>query len=710
MPAQIRDSVTAPYSEVSARNVAAPESQPGDVLLIIHSCDIGSLDAMTVTGGGTWTTIASRSRDGGAGGGTKIYRRLATASEPSTYRLTQSLLADVTVTIVSISGASADGILVTQSGAAGNTQDLTTPAGTPSTGSGLELRAGVAFSLNSNLTLSWEAPAGYTPVRSVQSRQYVSASMASRPIVSSTQVPAAAFRLGRTVGESMGFTILIPTTGSTPTPPVIPDTAPGRGSGLYRYMCHDLLTGSYITDIRPSDCTFDRRLGEPGTFSATLPVPNETVAEEVARIIPRLSSDLSTGPGRFTVRIWRAGVLWGEYWITGARLARSRRGGISVELRGSGLDAYMHNVPVETDLSYSSDQIANARSLITHMQGLSGANIGLMLQTGTSGVTRTLEAKLENDPTYGDVLTDFAKGYNGFEWTIDPTYNPDTRQVERWWRWGWPRIVGETTHVVTESPHGGDILEWSEEIDALRGATRVRVRGGTPENVDAEEGAEPVYSSWTSATAHLAAGWPRIGQRIDHPGESTSTSTLNSYASRWIATMAGAVRVYSCTVALGARTTLSPSALGDTVRRILVNEWFARISGGAGVNQSQRLIGIAITPVRRGVGKEEAVLILEEPTISDLNSGDRFPTEQPRHVRRLERDVQWLSNEAKRVRPVNIPGAEDIPDVPNFTSPSTQSGDFASSSAYNALRQDSANTNLSLKALINKLRARGFLE
>lgn len=706
MPASIRDLTSASYADTSARNVTAPTSQPGDQLLIIHTCDIGNLDAMAVTGGGTWTTIATRTRAGGAGG-TKVYRRVATSSEPSTYRLAQSSGADVAVTILAIRDASA-GIVVTQAGAAATVQDITTPAGTPSTGSGLELRYGAAFSLNSSSTVSWEAPTGWSLVRSLQSRQFVAAGVASRAIVSSTPVGAAAFRLSRNVGEWMGFTLLVPTAGSVPTPPVIPDTAPGRGSGLYRYMCHDLRTGAYITDIRPSDCSFDRRIGEPGTLSMTLPVPNRTVAEEVARIVPRFSSDLSTGPGRFTVRIWRAGQLWGEYWITGATIQRSRRGGISVQLRGSTLDAYLRNVPIETDLSYSSDQIANARSLISHMQALTGANIGLQLQTGTSGVTRTLTVEASADRTYGDVLTDYARGYNGFEYVIDPTLNTATGEVERWWKWGWPRITSDTVHVVTESPHGGDILEWAEQIDALRGATRARVRGGTPEVEDAEAGSQPVYSSWASSATHLDAGWPRIGQRVDHPGESTSTTELNNYVTRWLTAMAGAVRVYSCTVALGARTTLSPSALGDTVRRVLVNEWFPSIDGGAGVNQEQRLIGIAISPVRRGVGKEEAQLILEEPTISDL-ADDRFPVEQNRQVRQLQRDVDRLSNDARTVRGVPVPRGTDLSNPPNFSSPSSQSGDFASASAYTALRADAAALHDTVRDLMNSLRNGGVI-
>lgn len=704
--AAIRDFTAVSYSGTSTRSVSAPTSRDRDVLLIIHSADIGNVDGMAVTGGGTWETIATRPRVGGAGG-TKVYRRVATSAEPSSYQLAQSSGADVAVAVLAIRDASAAGIVVTQAGAAASVQDVTTPPGTPSTGAGLELRYAAAFSLGSSTTLSWQAPTGWAPVRTLQSRQFVSTSLASRPQVSSTTAPAATFHLGRTVGEWQGITILVPTAGSVPTPPAIPEAAPIRGSGLYRYTVHDFPSGTYRGDIRPTGVTFDRRILESGTFSGTLPIPNRRIADQVAQIIPRFASDLSTGPGRITVRIWRAGQLWGEYWITGAQLAQNRRGNVSIQLRGSTLEAYLGVVPIETSLSYSGDQIANARSLLSHMQTLSGANLGLRFQPGTSEQSRPLEVKLEDDPFYGAVLNDYARQYNGFEWTIDPVEADGV--VERWWRWGYPTITSSTVHVVSQSPTGGDLLEWGEEIDALRGATRVRVRGGTPEVEDAEEGAEPVYSSWQASSAHMAAGWPRIGQRIDHPGESTSMSELNSYAQRWIRTFAGAVRVYSCTVALGAKTTLSPSALGDQVRRVMINAWFPRVNGGAGFNVQQRLIGISITPVSRETGKEEAQLVLEEPSLP-ATSGDRYPAEQRRVIRRLERDVDRLSTDAKTVKGVPVPAASDVPNPPNFTSPSTQTGDFASADAYNKLRADAAALHDTVRDALNSFRAKGFLK
>ncbi|MEU8196331.1 hypothetical protein AB0C10_21345 [Microbispora amethystogenes] len=607
-----------------------PGGQAGDLVLVFHSCDEGPLSEMGISGGGNWATIGQRSNDDplGNGGGTKVYAKPYGSSEPSAWQLTQDRnplrLADTTITVVIVRGGSANGIVVAQAGDSGYPpffylSEIYTPAAAPSTGSSLELRYAAGFRLPSTAAVTWTTPTGYTPVANatVQSRDFIASTVASRTLVSSTPVGEATFGASVNVYGGHGFTVIVPGTdggGTAPPPPSFPSFTPAKGSGLYRYTAHDLLTGAYLADIYPTNVSFDRRIGEPGMFSGVLAIPNRRVADQVARIIPRYGYDLSSGPGRIAVHVWRAGVLWGVYWIHGALPSKSRRGGITIQLRGSTLEAFLDNVPVETDLLFQADQIDNARSLIGDMLALEGANIGLTLQDGTSGVARDLVVKADDNPTYGGALRAYAQATGGFEYVIDPRVVGGITQ--RLWRWGYPAILGDKTHVFTESPSGGDILDWGEEIDALRGATRIRVRGGTPEVEDSAEGSKPAVSDWTDAAEHLAAGWPRYGRVIDHPAESVYTEDLNGYAQRWIATLPGAVRIYSATVALGAKPSISPSSLGDQVRRVQINEWWPRTSdGAAGFDASQRLIGIGITPVARGTGREEAQLILEEAVV-----------------------------------------------------------------------------------------------
>ncbi|MFC3980160.1 hypothetical protein [Streptosporangium jomthongense] len=430
--------------------------------------------------------------------------------------------------------------------------------------------------------------------------------MGAKGLVSSADLPQLQFS-SSTVSAWTTYTLVVQPGATVPSTPPVPAFTPGRGSALYRYTAHDFLTGEYRDDLYPQGVTYDKRISEAGAFSGTLPVPNRRVAQAVRRVIPLTRSDLTTGPGRIEIRIWRDGVLAGRYWLHGARVARGRDGKVSVHLRASTLDSYFFSVRVRTSLSYSGNQITNARALLTHAQAQPGANIGLQLQGGTGGGSRALEVKPDSGTSYGRILQEYARTSDGFEYTLIEEVGPDG--VTSTWVWGAPKIVSDTVHVFTESPHGGEIDQWSIDIDALRGGTDWDVRGGTPEG-DATEDRAPVYST-TKTTAHRAAGWPRIDHLVDHPTQSTDTSTLNAYADYWADRAGGAVWVRSVTVILGRHSSLNMNSLGDLARQVMTNVWHERVDGGAGYDASERIIGIAVTPAEKGVGKDIVQLILE---------------------------------------------------------------------------------------------------
>jgi hypothetical protein len=624
MPASLRSAPTTATIVGPTGSIALPSGvEPGDVLLLVHVSDIATLADMTVDGG--WGTPILQQQGPVSTGRTKVWRKTA-GSEPSTYTVHQpapDTVADGAVMLIPIKDATANGIvaLLTPEVAPGETPLTTvaTPAAAPapSTGSSLDIRIAATTNLFSSTTAVWTPPTGFAPVLgSAQSRSFAAVAAASRQLASSNPVDGADFAF--TVGAfvTYGITILVPSAGApVPTPPPLLPFTPGRGISLYRYTVHDFISGAYKADIYPRNVYFDARIGEPGTFTGTLDIPNSRVAEQIWKVIPRTSEDLLTGPGRITIRIWRGGALWGEYWIHGARISRPRRGPVSIDLRGSTLDAYLLHATVSEDLNFEGEQVQNARDLLTHLQADPTAAVGFNLMPGTSGQPpRPLPVPAADDKSYGDALWGYSKAFGGFEWTVRSSIVGNS--VSRDWVWGYPKITSDTVHTFQESPHGGDIIEWAEELDALRGGTRSKVRGGTPEATDATVGSVPAVSAWMPATDHLLAGWPRIDRLVDHPGQSTNTTQLDDFAARWIATFAGAVRVYSCSVLLGKNPSISPSSTGDQVKRVMVNVWHGRApGGGAGFNMSQRLIGIGITPVSRDQGKEEAQLILEEPTV-----------------------------------------------------------------------------------------------
>ncbi|GAA3441072.1 hypothetical protein [Planomonospora venezuelensis] len=592
--------------------ITAPSGvQAGDMLVAIQTT-IGPSEDMSISGGAGWALADERLDDEWFT--TRVWTQVCGTSNPSTYAITQGEDASGLVALVHLRGATPTSMILVSDGSdmgAGPGTDVSAPDASPGAAGGIAIRYVLGGDLFGD-PVSWSPDSSYTVEDENAHSVFASAFVGASTMLTSAALPEADFTVGSTsIQFWQTWTLVVVPGDYVPPPPPAPAFTPAKGSALYRYTAHDFLTGAYLDDIYPQDPVYDKRIGEPGSFSGTLPIPNSRVAAAARRIIPRLRSDLTTGPGRVQIRIWRDGQFRGRYWLTGAVLRRDRSGKISVQLRGTTFDGYFYSVRVRSDRSYSGDQVANVRSLLQHAQTQTGANIGLLFQSGSSGVSRALEIKADSNTSYGRGAAEYAKTSGGFEYTLVEEIGESG--VESTWTWGYPKLTSDVVHVFSESPHGGDIAEWGLEMDALRGGTDWDVRGGTPEG-DATEDRVPVYST-TVTTPHRAAGWPRIDRLIDHPTQSTDSGVLDDYAQYWADQAGGAVWVRSVTVYLGRHASLTHNSLGDLARFLMTNVWYERQDGGAGLDVSERIIGIAFRPPGKGRGVEEAQLILESEVI-----------------------------------------------------------------------------------------------
>ncbi|MFC4897916.1 hypothetical protein ACFQVD_26415 [Streptosporangium amethystogenes subsp. fukuiense] len=530
---------------------------------------------------------------------TRVWRRVAAAGEPDSYLGSQPSGAEGgTVIVVAVSGAHRTLPLVYAT--TDDSDEGVTPPVAPSTASSLEIR--VASGDISGPT-TWSAPPGYTMRAQASSGVIVSTGVATRQVNSSASSGAQTFGFNRPLLAWHGITLSVPSAEVAPPVEPPPPFTPGVGSALYRYVFSRLMDGAYLGDLDLENVTFDKRILQPGTFSATIPIPSREVGDQVAEIIPRGETVLDRGPGVITCQVYRAGEPWGEYWITAATISRSGRDTPSIQLRGSTLDAYLLHVELQEELGpfEGLDQIDIARELLYHAQGQPYADLGLVLQGGTSGTVRD-RTYTADEATYGQRLTELAQVEGGFEWAINIVAGP--YGLERHWVWGMPLgTQSPAPHLFSDGPYSGEILSWGEEIDALRGATRWRARGDRI-STDASTASTPLISTSAEALAHLAAGWPRIDKTVTH-STVTEMTTLEGYASYWAATAPGALRVDSVTVALGEKPSITMNSLGDAARLHYDNEWHLPHW------RTRRIIGIGITPTSKAAGKEVAQLILE---------------------------------------------------------------------------------------------------
>lgn len=376
-----------------------------------------------------------------------------------------------------------------------------------------------------------------------------------------------------------------------------------------RYLVCDLLTDTEVADVEFEQVSYDHRVNVPGVFAGRLPLQNDRLSNLWDRVMPRDTGDLSSGIGRHLLHVIRDDDIWGSYWLWRGKVSQQRGNPPVAEVQGMSLDGYMQQVEIQADLAFTgTDQVEIARQLIAHMQSDPHADMGILLQPGTTGILADFAVALTDKQRYGQKLQEIANADNGFEYRINTRLSSGTRVRE--FVWGYPKLGQVNTRHDFAQP--GNVLDWSEEVDATRGGTRWIAQGDSTSN-DLSVASGPLLSTPAEASAHLAAGWPRTDRTAQYPGV-RDLPTLQAYAAYWAATAPGVTRVHTATVELDDNPTLTPHLLGDYAALRLVNERYPLDGTVASFVHDWRVVGMEIKPPTRDNDIEECTIIFEEAT------------------------------------------------------------------------------------------------
>lgn len=373
----------------------------------------------------------------------------------------------------------------------------------------------------------------------------------------------------------------------------------------YRFLICDLLTDEEVADVEFEAVSYDHRINVPGIFSGKLPLVNPRLSKLWNRVMPRDTQDLSSGVGRHIIHVIRGGDLWGSYWLWYGKVSQSRGSSPVADVKGMSLDGYMQSVEIQADLAFTGmDQVEVMRQLVAHMQSDPRADLGIAVQAGTTGVQQDFTVVVGDKARYGQKLQEIANADQGFQYRINTRIAGGVRIREL--VWGFPVLGQVNTRHDFAQP--GSVLDWSEEHDATRGGTRWTAQGDSTNN-DLSLASGPLLSTVAEATAHLAAGWPRIDRTVQYPGV-RDLPTLNAFAAYWAATAPGVTRVYTTTVELPDNSTFTPHLLGDYAALRLVNERYPETDDGvASFVHDWPVVGLEIKPPYRDNDIEEATLI-----------------------------------------------------------------------------------------------------
>lgn len=184
----------------------------GEILIMFHSIDTGSLSDMgTPTGGTTWLSLGTRASAGTATLKTKVWWKVTGGSEPTSYGYTQNSNSDGVITIARIRFADTTVTPVIQQMGNDGLALFSTPAVTPAGPTDFELRwvAGNEGGAGASWQRTEEA-VGFTERSDLQSNSYTTGALFTRPLTAvgagETQItPMRAVRLFGTWGTEANY-------------------------------------------------------------------------------------------------------------------------------------------------------------------------------------------------------------------------------------------------------------------------------------------------------------------------------------------------------------------------------------------------------------------------------------------------------------------------------------------------------------------------
>lgn len=227
---------------------------------------------------------------------------------------------------------------------------------------------------------------------------------------------------------------------------------------LYRYLIGDLI-GNIREELPLSAVSYEPELNGAGSMTATIPITHPKATR--ANLEPAASA----------IYIERAGqLIWGGLlWV-------ARADGAAVRLDFGGFWSYVAHRHIRETKEYADfEQAQLVLDLIDYMQSQPGGDIGLGVNFPDTGVLRSKLYEAEERKNIAAAIEELAAMDQGFEFSVDVSYDPTTGVARKVLEVGHPERGREldATFELGVNMHG--IPSWS--IDGTRVANLIDVTG-----------------------------------------------------------------------------------------------------------------------------------------------------------------------------------------------------------------------------------------
>lgn len=368
----------------------------------------------------------------------------------------------------------------------------------------------------------------------------------------------------------------------------------------YTYRFANLLSDTDLCELELSNVRFDRRIIQPGAFSADIPIVNADIKAQAQKIVP----------AKTIVHVYRDSEIWGTYIIWSVRLGSSPHGAPVMGIQGATLESWLDRRLVDVDQIYTAvDQYAIARGLLDQAQigwtpYESNANLGITSDSSNnSSVLRDRAYYVTDGATVGQRLQELAAVDNGFEYIIN-TYDDYSVGIRKREFLISSSLGNSNLEVVYTYP--GGISSYDITYDATSAATAWWTRGDTIDDDVSGTSTPLMTAAPVLADNWLSSAFPHLDRVVDYSSV-TVLDTLENYAAWWRDNHSGVVAVPIIELNTSNNLTLiPPSALGTTAKFTIEDQFFGR----GDFSSENRVIGIEVTPPSRGT-QEVIRLVIE---------------------------------------------------------------------------------------------------
>lgn len=365
----------------------------------------------------------------------------------------------------------------------------------------------------------------------------------------------------------------------------------------YTYRFANILSDSDIAELELSNVRFDRRIIQPGSFSADMSVTNSQIAEEVKKVIP----------GKTLVHVYRDSDIWGTYIIWQVRVKSGRSSDVTVSFSGATMESWFYKRIVDFDLEFSNvDQIDIFADLVNGAQVgwspyIDSANMNIIVPVGSTGVLRDRTYKLSDAASVGQRIEELANVDDGFEYMIKTYIDPYENERVRIMDWGYPNINGTVKAVQFAYP--GNITSYELSYDATEAGTAFWARGDSIQDDVTAESESLITPTPELSTQYLVGAWPHLDKVVDYQSV-TNIDTLYEYARWWKDNHSGLVLIPQVEINSSEGLIFSPNEIGSWAQFTITDAYFPLNSdGSSGFSGEFRVVGMEVTPPERGSGE-----------------------------------------------------------------------------------------------------------